>query len=503
MRYLALLVWLITLFLLTACLSRQVPPPRTPAERCGLSTHDLAALTTRPATAARPPVTVSLWALAYGNWCWRAYLPLLAAQDVETYAVTVEATPFLIQTQGYRRQIEQAAAQHALPDLLYIPDFATATAWIDAGYLTPLDHCIAAHNAFRAVRPDEWERYRVHEKNWLIPLENQMSYLFFSKRKLRELGWREAEIAALPEAIAQGAFTLSDLMMVAQQAMARGVVKDAFAFWPDVDQLRFFSLLYFAHLQQLNPHEAAFYRSAPNAERRDCCGLGAPPTTFHRATLLATFTTIHNVAQGNLFPTQFAEQEQRSWVAELMRQDVVASSRVLFWIAPSYDWTSWATDYQYEQGGYPYLEQQVGYAPFPAIAAAQPGVALWVESSFYGVTSVTFRADQRSGPKMDVLCSLLAKSMQPPYLHRLTGLSGSFSPLVTSGGPQADAWKSNYQRSTEYMWPYVYPLPLFISQIHWPSSAVAATIRLVERGELTPEAATDQLLRTLPAPETE
>ena len=66
--------------------------------------------------------------------------------------------------------------------------------------------------------------------------------LFYSKRILRKLGWDKARIDSFPNDIADGTFTLNDMITVARYAMEAGIVNEGFAF--TVHEQRFYSAMH-------------------------------------------------------------------------------------------------------------------------------------------------------------------------------------------------------------------------------------------------------------------
>jgi len=55
--------------------------------------------------------------------------------------------------------------------------------------------------------------------------------MFYSKTKLKALGWSDADIAALPDRIKTGDFTLDDLIATAKEAVDKGIVEKGFGYW--------------------------------------------------------------------------------------------------------------------------------------------------------------------------------------------------------------------------------------------------------------------------------
>ena len=465
----SILLLLTLLLLLTSCLSRRLPPVRTPAERCGLLPSDLAS-----ASQSKPTVELTVWSQAYANSCWRAYLPLLAAKDVDEYAIVVKVPAIAMQHRPYRRLIEDAAAAGIAPDIVFVPTMNVAKQWVDAGYLTPLDECVARHSEFNGVVDELWNRHEIQGKTWLLPIENRLENLFFSKRKLRELGWREADIASLPEAIRKGEFTLDDLITLAQQAVERGVVERGYAFWPDVDRRQLFGLLYNTYSQHTT-QENEFGRQ------------------IDRDALIQTFTLFQQIFEQGLTPPRFVDVDRRKWIAELIRQDFVGHGRVLFWVAPNYDWASLVSDFAYPYGGQSYVHETIGYALFPAAVTGQSGSVLWLGSGFYGIVSTN--ASGRN--YQDTACALLAKTFNPALLTKLTALSATASTLKLSFNELHTSSKSRYQAETEYMLAYAQTPPAFSQQIAWLDSVIFESIILVEKGVVSPTDAADTVLRAL------
>ncbi|RLI90205.1 MAG: ABC transporter substrate-binding protein [Candidatus Altiarchaeales archaeon] len=97
----------------------------------------------------------------------------------------------------------------------------------EAGYIIPLDDYIQRYwdVVYYDVFPKLWDACKYKGKTWAVPQDTEARPIYFRKDVLRQLGWSEAEIEALPEKVKNGEFTLDDLLAVAKEAKDKGLVE--------------------------------------------------------------------------------------------------------------------------------------------------------------------------------------------------------------------------------------------------------------------------------------
>jgi inositol-phosphate transport system substrate-binding protein len=94
------------------------------------------------------------------------------------------------------------------------------------GYLVPLDDYLTARPAFRAdFFPVLWNAMSWRGAVYAVPQDNEVRLAYIHKKPLRALGWSEADIDGLAQAVERGALTLDDVAGLAEKAVAAGVVR--------------------------------------------------------------------------------------------------------------------------------------------------------------------------------------------------------------------------------------------------------------------------------------
>ena len=94
--------------------------------------------------------------------------------------------------------------------------------WSDNGYIIPLDDLIKKYSAtYNNIIPMLWQSTEYKTKRWAIPQDAEARPLYWSKPALKGIGWSDADIAALPEKIKTGQFTLQDLLDTAKWSKTR------------------------------------------------------------------------------------------------------------------------------------------------------------------------------------------------------------------------------------------------------------------------------------------
>jgi len=131
------------------------------------------------------------------------------------------------------RKFVLAAQAGQAPDIIN-SGHEDIAAWAQAGFIVPLDEYLSKYlnsTGLKDVIPNLWEAMKFRGSTWAVPQDTEARPLYFSKLLLRRLGWSEAEIAALPERIRNGQFTLYDMLRTAKEAQDRGVVQTGYGYW--------------------------------------------------------------------------------------------------------------------------------------------------------------------------------------------------------------------------------------------------------------------------------
>lgn len=130
----------------------------------------------------------------------------------------------------YKKKFTLAAEAGEAPDIV-LSGHEDVPVWANAGYIVEFTECKARYPEFDDVIESLWDSTMWQGKIWAVPQDTEARPMFFNKTKLQELGWSEEEIAALPDRIRTGDFTLDDLIATAKEAVEKGVVEPGYGYW--------------------------------------------------------------------------------------------------------------------------------------------------------------------------------------------------------------------------------------------------------------------------------
>jgi inositol-phosphate transport system substrate-binding protein len=409
-------------------------------------------------------VEVSVWARTNGIFCWRAFLPVEAAKLVSDLKIVVRPKALANGSGFDASSILQAASKGEGPDIAYLGYEAINQAY-DLGYIEPLDACLSRYPEFDLIRKETalWSPLIRGSKRLGIPIEPSVAVLFFSKSRLRDLGWSQAKIDQLPMQIREGQFTLDDMANVAGQAVEEGVVQSGLGYWPDVRRVSTFLLLY-----------KAFGGVVPLRE----------PFHLSRTVLQSLYAFHRRVFTEHISQTAFAGQEiGTSFVGRILYRDTVSHGRVLFWPASLPDWKSeYAANYLDELGGMDYVSTTIGFALFPSGVRGQPASARELGTGTYVILSQKATGRQNQA----LACAVLAKVMTPEIYSKFARSTSTLSTLMSQDDTTAK--EDSFTRETSYFWDYVWEAP---QQKDYSSNRYLLILDKylaeVERGKLSPQ----------------
>jgi inositol-phosphate transport system substrate-binding protein len=312
---------------------------------------------------------------------WRMRALRMAAPDVEDFELSVSTEDVGEEWPDYLNKFTLAASSRTAPNIV-VAGHEQSAPWSAAGWIVPLDDCRERHDEYAALFPSLWDAVQFDGKTWGVPFEPEARPMFFHKRKLRELGWSQAQVDELPARMENGTFTLDDLVHTGRQAIDRGVVPKGFAYWhrpqPGFDFLQYY----------------VAYGGRLYDEQRKKLVLSRGP--------LADFLAFQRrVVAEELTPRNFVPTEWETW------HTTVAGGKTLFWNGGIWMWAEWRTGFVDGKGD-AYLASFVGYGLQPTGVAGQPGRTLSRPIAYF-VTSN--QASGASADEIDAACALLAKSM--------------------------------------------------------------------------------------------
>ncbi len=394
---------------------------------------------TQTVTAAMQPVelAISVWAAGdpasvtrvdnIVNACNR--LVKFAGTLGAPYTCTIEETYYHRGGwEDYEKKIFLAFEAGELPDII-----AVGHEWIpvlaDKGMIVPLDEYINKYwdFAFFDVPETLWNAVRYKGKLWAIPQDTEARPLYIWKPALKGLGWSDEEIAALPEKIKNGEFTLDDMLEVAKQAVDAGLVKYGVLHRPTPGG-ELWQLIFAYGGKLWNPDTGNMVLDKEAMQRA--------LEWFYRASR----------------ELQVLPQDMTTWSWRSIHTAVV-SGETLFWFGGTWHWAEWQkVEYHPELGAVPesYLWENFIFALVPS--GFQGGKPVTLSHPFvYVVTS------QSENPEGAAL--VLAVASQPEF--DVAHAVGSAHIPVRKSSLEHPAMKaSKFLSDVAYMLDYATFLPM-------------------------------------------
>ncbi|MBD0328672.1 MAG: carbohydrate ABC transporter substrate-binding protein [Thermoleophilia bacterium] len=314
---------------------------------------------------------------------WRMRALRAAVADVEDFEVELTARNFAEDWPEYLNRFTLAASARNAPHVV-VAGHELSAPWSAAGWIEPFDDCRERYDEFDAFVPGLWDAVEFEGRVWGAPFEPEARPMFFHKRKLRELGWSQAQVDELPDRLDAGTFTLDDLVHTSRQAIDRGVVRKGFAYWhrpqPGFDFLQYY---------------VAYGGTLHDAQRGKLVVRRDPLRDF--------FAFQRRVVEEELTPRNFIPTEWETW------HSTVAGGETLFWNGGIWMWAEWLAGYIGDRAE-AHLFDFVGYGVQPTGVRGERGRTLSRPLAYFVTSS---QASGASPEQVDAACALVAKSMTP------------------------------------------------------------------------------------------
>ena len=98
-----------------------------------------------------------------------------------------------------------------------------------AGHALILDEMVKRYpETYNDFFPSQWTSVKHRGRIYGIPQDTEARMVYFRIDRLRQFGWSDAQIKALPERVQKGEFSLTDMAELAQQVKDRGLVEWGF-----------------------------------------------------------------------------------------------------------------------------------------------------------------------------------------------------------------------------------------------------------------------------------
>lgn len=387
---------------------------------------------------------------------------------LEKYGVDIKVVVDMEKSQFFRgdywSKLEAAFAAGEAPDIFAMKGLAKVA---EAGYAVPLDEYIEKYWPLVAdVYRGLWRSVTYKGRIWALPQDTEARPLYFRKDVLRKLGWSEEEIEALPEKIRRGEITILDLIKIAKEAMDKGLVEWGFYHRPNFGGTPFIILYY------------------------QYGGILQDPATgklvLVKDAMLKMLKTLHDMAQKDkVLPSTMIGTSWRK-----IHSDFV-NGKVLFWFGGTWHWAEWQrVAYHAELGKLPeeYEWENIGFALVPA---PESGLKPLTLSSPY----LYYVSSQSEYPEIAFLLIALATSSPLDAKHAIDSAHLPVRMITQFNEYYA---KSKFHKEVTYMLEYTSFEPIHPKWDVYKEVWIEA-IAKVERGELTPEQALEEMVKTLKA----
>ena len=416
-----------------------------------------------PTTAAQETVTIRARCRAGATEEWRCNNFAEVEAEVEA-ALGIDLQLELIQDNldwgPYKQEFQLSSEAGEAVDII-LSGHEDIGAWSVAGFVIPLDDLIPNYPEFADVVPSLWDSMKAPDgKIYGIPQDAEARPLYFSKLLLRDLGWSEEEIEALPEKIRTGEFTFEDMLDTAQEAVELGVIEEGHGYW---------------HRPLNGPDLLYFYYGMGGSVLDDEGNL-----VFDKQAALDVYT-------------QFADARARgvmdgshlgiAWVD--WHTAVAPGEKVLFATGGTWFWFDWALNYVGDRGGEDYLWENIGVALIPAMKTGKP-ITL-THPLAYMISS--------SSKNVDVAMALLA-AVTTPEANNRHAIGSAHLGILNAQLASEEYKNARFLSLAHSMLDYTTFIPNHPNWGAW-SEAYWAGIQSVESGELSPEAALDVVVNRL------
>ncbi len=421
-------------------------------------------------------VTLRIWTKAGATEEWRGKAAIVAAKELnkelesEGIVVTVEAVQETAGWGDFNKKFTMASEAGKGPDIL-CTGHENIAVYGSTGYIVPLADSVKEIKAmapeFDDVIDGLWAMTAWKGQIWGIPQDTEARPMFFSKTKLKELGWSDAKIAALPDEIAKGNFTLDDMIATGKEAIAKGVVKPGYGFWSRPKSGGDFIQYYMAYGGQIYD---------PAADK----------LVIVKKALLDWYKFQRRIVTEGVTPKNFLGTDWGIW------HDTVSHDNVLFFPGGVWHFSEWATQHVQDIGGYDYLFKNFGYALQPSgrrgVAAQQMSHPL-----IYVVVS-----EKASGDSNQDLAVRLLEKMTTTELYTKHAVESGHLGILKSQADYAPYKADRLLSETLYMLDHAFYQP---NHPYYPSywSALWTNMEAVQNGALTPEEGVDAVIAVLKA----
>ncbi|MTI01960.1 MULTISPECIES: ABC transporter substrate-binding protein [Alphaproteobacteria] len=186
-------------------------------------------------------VTITVWAGGSNDAdAYRIDAIEIAADMLEREAaiegrelnITVEGKRDFGGWEEFKQGVTLAAEAGTAPNIVVTSHLDIAP-WSQAGYIVPAEDYLDFDAwPLNDIYPNLLEIAAYNGIQWGLPQDAESRPFFFWKDTMRGIGYSDEDIAALPDKIASGEYTLQNVLEDAKKAVDAGLVEEGYGFYP-------------------------------------------------------------------------------------------------------------------------------------------------------------------------------------------------------------------------------------------------------------------------------
>ena len=186
-------------------------------------------------------VTITVWAGGSNDAdAYRIDAIEIAADMLEREAaiegrelnITVEGKRDFGGWEEFKQGVTLAAEAGTAPNIVVTSHLDIAP-WSQAGYIVPAEDYLDFDAwPLNDLYPNLLEIAAYNGIQWGLPQDAESRPFFFWKDTMRGIGYSDDDIAALPEKVAAGEYTLQNVLEDAKKAVDAGLVEEGYGFYP-------------------------------------------------------------------------------------------------------------------------------------------------------------------------------------------------------------------------------------------------------------------------------
>lgn len=413
-----------------------------------------------PAAQAQRVVVIKVWTIGPDNPSVTRYNNVVSAADRLNADLRREGAGIQVKVEGffdttnwdsYLRRVLLGFQSAEGADIVQANGSLNAT-WADAGFIIPLDAYMPRYRQFTDVVPALWDAMKYKGKVWAVPQDTEARPLYFNKTLLKQLGWSDAQIAALPDRLAKGDFTWDDVMTTAREALQKRVIEAGKGYY---------------HRPTQGPDFIQWYRSFGGRIWDDASG----KLVINKAALLRYYSWLRaGVDQGVIEKDRL----NGDWNRFL---GPATDGKVLFFSGGTWQWAEMAQIWLNNKGGEDWLFTHIGYGPHPTHVKGGKAITMSNPQAYF--------VSAKSANK-DLAVRLLAYTTVPE-LDAKHAVGSAHLPVLRT---TARVINDKFLKSVSYLLNYTTFAPAHPDLTKW-QDAVYRGLSAVESGQVTPQQGVD------------